>query len=312
MRTGDFSMGVIVDMRQFLQNLKSNNINITYCKKFQTFAQKGQSCKLVAGALVQNYLYKTDRHSQEPLPLYKNHQHRDSLRKHAKKVIGSQVGEVYGAAQVKKIYNNRGYSADCYRIEDEKTYEQLIVNCVSQQQPVIMFFDVVNEQGSEQFGLPVLLNGAYEHAAAIIGYYYDAENQMQLLYSQWGKYFTASLHEAFLSTQQLPRDKQPEKFYKIPSLTTTSTSVTALKPKAKWENPEQSDTAKQLLSSGLATLWQSSPKFYRVSSPPHGLEGSLAGVLCVMRGDKQKILGLDAYEEYNCAKEKPAMVNKLK
>jgi hypothetical protein len=279
-----------------------------FYKKLRPIIQRGQTCKLIAASAVQHYLYETGSHTSQPLPIYKDHHHSESLRQRAKREIGSQAGEVYGPAQISSVLNYDGFTTHNFRINDENKYQQFIREFLDQGQPVIVYFDVsVQIRNLRQMGIPNAYGGQHEHAAAACGYYYDAANTMQLIYSQWGDFFTASVHDIFVSSQQLPTDKLPEYYEKY--------SVPFFRPKAEWINPLQlahrldevygSDTVMRSLTDAYVNSCRFifSKKPLRISNPPSGLQGSLACVLSMIEGNNQSLTISDDYQVYKCKDE---------
>ncbi|HAT8998020.1 hypothetical protein D7270_15015, partial [Legionella pneumophila] len=113
-------MGKIIDINLFINDLQSKDIELMFLNKFIPFNQKGQTCKLVAGIAIQNYLYASKFNSIAPLPLHKEHQTFNySLRQRAKELIDSKVGEVYGTKQVKKVFEYNGFEVNSFRIYEK-------------------------------------------------------------------------------------------------------------------------------------------------------------------------------------------------
>lgn len=103
-------MSKINNISDYIKATKEKNIKVIFCEGFEPQEYHGQVCKLIAGGSLQNYLFKTKAHSQARLPVHKNYGlFKQSLRKRAKEVINSKVGEVYGPGQIETVFHYSGY-----------------------------------------------------------------------------------------------------------------------------------------------------------------------------------------------------------
>lgn len=282
----------------FIDELKKQNIKVKFCDPFLPLPQHGQVSKLIAGLTVQNYLYQSRAHSEAPLPINKNHFFNTSLRQRAKQQIHSQVGEVFGADQMKKVFDYHDYETQSYRILDKATYERFLLTALDQNQPVIVYYDEFPHSDDKAGGDPGRFNGHFEHAAVIVGYYYR-DNDLYLIASHSNDFYVFDLNQLFLSTSQLEFDKKEEhyrKYFPIPGAF----------ERRRWIETEQMQHAhdyrcgggqglKRRMFSFLDTVWPKSVE--RVSIPPKGIEGSLANVLTIISGNRKKV-NLEDFEEY--------------
>lgn len=294
-RTTEVCMGQITqEISNYIESLSKQGLKVLFCHGFnKPKPQTGQVCKLVAGAAVEHYLVNIKAHSQAALPVNKEKMFSESLRQRAKKVTGSQVGEVYGPFQMEQIFSYNQFEVTSYCITDRDIYAQFLIAALSQSQPVLVYFDValpIGNQEDEQ-GSPMIHNGTLEHCAAIVGCYHDTNKNLFLIAAQWGEFYNISFDKLFDSTSQLSQLKQPEtyqKYYPIPGFFHHK----------KWLNKSQMELALDSLCdneqgflrstlSCINNLWPKDQK--RISTPPNDISGSLANILTVISGDLRTV-----------------------
>lgn len=128
--------------------------------------QWGQTCKQVSGYANQVYLHEQGLNKKPPLPQY-DHRFPEgykgiSLQERSQQVIGSKVGEVYGAHDFKKLFDYDGFETRLYRTHDEKRYHALIKALIAQGQPALIFYDCNLEfEDQEKRGVPALNEGRF-------------------------------------------------------------------------------------------------------------------------------------------------------
>ncbi len=288
-------------IEEYISELTSNGIEVVYCNGIKPQVQHGQVCKLIAGLMVQEYLVAHKYHSRKPLPLHKDHHRFDfSLRQRAKQEIGSKVGEVYGAQQIKKSFDYNDFKTRSFYITEKEDYKNFIINAIQQKQPVITYYDVHPRLGEKtRQGKPGKFDGNSEHAAVIAGYYFHRQ-KMMLIIVQWNKFYEISSDDLYESTSQLKKIRLPEKFYKswpIPGLYTKNKGMWL--EKSQVENTvnhlfEVNETFKKDALLFVSDLWRD--KEERISQPP--FEGSsLANVLTIIQGDSLNI-DLSNFQQY--------------
>ncbi|HRD71307.1 MAG TPA: hypothetical protein PK657_14335 [Legionella sp.] len=291
-------------IEQFISDLTSKNIKVTFCEGIKPLEQVGQVCKLVAIQLVQEYLFKQGFHTEPPLPVRKDHNPllQFSLRKRAKLEVDSKVGEIYGPGQIKKVSEYNGFTTQSYQMHNEEDYINFLIHSLERKHPVITYFDVTMgfESGA---GEPVNRQGSFEHAAVIAGFYYEQE-QLQLIALQWGHFYTFSAKNLYASTEQLSALKNPEHFQKYYFFPTKF-------PKHSWLETNQFSQAldrycTQSVSRGffsaLNTVWPKSKA--RISTPPTDASGSLANIVTVIQGTRTE-LNLEGFQNFSLDKTNP-------
>lgn len=314
---GRIKLGKIIDINLFINDLKNKGIEPIFLDKFVPFDQKGQTCKLVAGIAVQNYLYASKFNSIKPWPLHKKHRTFDySLRQRAKEVIDSKVGEVYGTEQVKKVFEYNGFEVSPFRMDHEVIYTKLIRESLKNLCPVIVFLDVIpRREEIQNNGSPALLNGRFEHAAVIVGIYKE-NDKYRVIYSQWGGFYDCSVTDLFKSTSQLKTDKNSEDYKKF-------NPIPFVLPKSVWiSNQQVKDTLeifygdmpiRKFLFSMLHTFFSSRIRGdamrNRIANPPMGLEGSLANTIIIITGDSMSKDFLFGYENFLVRNEPSSFVD---
>lgn len=299
-------MGKIIDINLFINDLHDRDIELIFLDKFIPFNQKGQTCKLVAGIAIQNYLYVSKFNSMEPLPLHKERQTFNySLRQRAKELIDSKVGEVYGTEQVKKVFEYNRFEVNSFRIYEEIIYINLIRDSLKNLCPVIVFFDVIpRREEIQNNGSPSLLNGRFEHAAVVVGIYKE-NDEYRVIYSQWGGFYECSVTDLFKSTSQLKIDKNSEdykKFDPIPFVLPKSAWISDQQVKDTLEIFYEDMPVKKFLFSTLHTFFKSRISDdltrNRIANPPIGLEGSLVNTVTIITGDNMSRDFLYEYEDF--------------
>ncbi|HRD70042.1 MAG TPA: hypothetical protein PK657_07845 [Legionella sp.] len=287
-------MPEIKSIETYLKELEEKNISVVFCKGFRPLKYKGQVCKLVAGLAVQHYLYDIHAHSQEPLPLHKDKGKKGiffnvSLRQRAKKEINSQVGEVYGPGQMKKVFDYNEFKTDSYYIKDEAAYKKFLLTALKQYQPVICYFDVTARKDIPSRGEPDTFDGEFEHAAIIVGYYYKLE-ELHLIAAQFEQFFDILADRLFLSSSQLNPIKRPErykKYYPIPGYITSKTWMETKQLNLLIRQMYKGNPFKQFIYLIANFLWLKDGE--RISNPPKGIEGGLVNTLTIISGDKRPI-----------------------
>lgn len=285
-------------IEQFIADLNSKNIKVTFCEGITPLEQRGQVCKLVAIQVVQEYLFKKGLHTQAPLPVNKNHNplFHSSLRKKAKLETNSKVGEIYGAAQIKKVSEYNGFNTRSYQLFNEIDYLDFLLYVLDNKHPIITYFDVSMAFESNP-GEPVIRQGSFEHAAVIAGYYYE-HDQLQLIALQWGKYYNFSASALFASTAQLSAYKEPEHYQKYYFFPTKF-------PKHSWLETSQfsqaldrycSNKLSRSFFTGLNFIWPKSRS--RTSTPPTDASGTLANWLTVIHGCRSE-LDLECFQNFS-------------
>lgn len=274
----------------YIDLISQQGIKVEFCYGIKPKIQEGQTCKLNAGVVVQEYVY-LQGHPLPPLPLHKNGQFPDSLRKRAKQTVNSQVGEIYGAKQIKEVFDYNDFETVSYCITDRSIYEKFLIESLKQQQPVIAYFDVTPKIGPEEKqGMPNLYQGKMEHGAVVSGYYY-LNDKLRLIIAQWGDFYDISFDELFASTSQLSQIKPPEhyqKYYPIPGFFY----------KRKWLEKEQMKDACDYMCDNqdgflrdavlfLNDIWPKDNE--RITSPPIDNSACLANVLTIISSDAVKI-----------------------
>lgn len=277
---------------------------------FKTTPQRGQTCKLIAGYNVEYYLFSNKQHSTAPLPVTKDKgKHPSSLRERAKKITGSQVGEVYGPEQIGQVLAHNQFAVNSYRLPDHDVCMQFIKDMLQHETPVITYFDVTIPTSTVGIpGTPTTQQGYFEHAAAIIGYYFDSEDNMQLLVAEWGNkngsYFEFSFDDLFASTSQLSAVKTQERYKKY-------NPVLGFFDHPMWLevnqlnhtlalNAQATEGFTSLLWQGLQKIalpiWPSNGE--RLTTPPQGEASSLRAIFTVITGNQQNTRHLDNYKDY--------------
>lgn len=280
------------EIKAYIDSITEQGAQVNFCFGINPLPQQGQLCKLISGAVVQEYLVNQKFHSQKSLPLTKNKGMFDySIRQHAKAVVDSQVGEVYGAAQMKKVFDYNNFETSSFRITDKDIYQNFILNAINQKQPVIVYFDVSPRIGSEdKQGMPSFFKGSFEHSSAIAGYYY-CKSELRLIIAQWGGFYDVSFNDLFNSTSQLSASKSPEhyqKFYPIPGMFN----------KKMWLEKKQIEVACDYVCDNQQTIlrkilsllnyiWPIEQE--REANPPEDKEVSLANVLTIIKGDQHQV-----------------------
>jgi|GEM_PF-4023617 len=282
-------MGLIQqDVGDYIKALAREQKAVVFCEGYESRPQRGQTCKLIAGANVQNYLYQTQAHSQPALPVCKQGVYPESLRRKAKAITGSQVGEMYGAGQMRSVLNYNDFETHSYCLTDQQDYQHFLISCLDQKQPVIAYFDVCAVQHR---GRPANFQGEFEHSAVIVGYYFDKQ-QLRLIAAQWGCFFDMSCQALMDSSAQLKTVKPAEHFQKYRFFG----NALWLERDQIARSLNQFNPVLKLILSWLQYLWPKNDEI-RVSAPPTNDSGCLASVLTVIHGD-QRDLDLDAFSNY--------------
>lgn len=296
----------------FIKKLRDKHLNVIFLDSFVPYEQKGQTCKLVAGLAVQNYLSVNKFNSLSPFPLYKENKTFDySIRQRAKEIIQSKVGEVFGSEQVKKVFEYGGFQVDSFRLQDENSYTSLVWASLKNACPVIAYFDVVpKREDIPDRGAPSRLQGEFEHAAVLVGIYQE-KHEYHIIYVQWGQYFECSASDLFLSSAQLKANKPQEHYRKL--------QIPFLIPEPSWFSDEQvhatidgfyqDSLIKSMTYPSVHSLFSSDdPAKNRVATPPAGLQGSLAYTMTVITGDRMKKEFLKGYQPFLISEDKSELI----
>ncbi|MDP1601740.1 MAG: ATP-binding protein [Legionella sp.] len=175
--------------------------------------QRGECCKLYAVHSVMQWLYKTDpSHPEPPLTRKKDSEfgnRKASLRSQAKHSFHSQVGEIYDSNQLLELTKENGFDRSVLLDKPEK-YATCIVQTIDQGFAPVVFFDL----DFDTWG-PGLYNSKHEHAAVILGYYYDKQDELCFVSTYWNSYFYFKAEALTSSTAQLALERIPETFYKV-------------------------------------------------------------------------------------------------
>ncbi|MFA6303243.1 MAG: hypothetical protein WC627_08955 [Legionella sp.] len=176
-----------------------------------TSVQRGECCKLYAVSEVMQWLYKTDKSHPVPPPVRGKQTlfEQQSLRRQAKELFQSQVGEMYDVASLVQLAASNGYDASLI-YNDSANYCELIKSQITQGYAPIVFFDVDFETKGPGFH-----KSEHEHAAVIVGYFADTEKNLWFIATCWGLYYTYPADKLVRSAAQLAIQRNPETFYKI-------------------------------------------------------------------------------------------------
>ncbi|KTD61458.1 hypothetical protein Lsan_1835 [Legionella santicrucis] len=284
------------EIHKYIATLANQGIQVEFCLGLKPQQQSGQVCKLIAGAVVQEYLVNQKFHSQTSLPLQKKGIFSYSLRQHAKQVIHSQVGEVYGPTQMKKVFDYNKFETTSFHITNKDSYEKFIIHMINQKQPVIAYFDVTPRMDLEEQGMPGIFNGSFEHGAAIAGYYYS-NAQLNLIIAQWGEFYEIAFDALFNSTSQLSTVKSPEnyqKYYPIPGLFSKKTWLEKKQMDIICDSLCEKQTTLSSIVSFLNYMWPKDQE--RIAIPPNDDSACLANVLTLITGNSHTIELGDFYQ----------------
>lgn len=195
------------------QNKLANSSHILLSPLPKPIDQKGHTCKLYALSMVMDWLYIKDGISEEDMPPPARKSDRKtkekSLRKEAKE-YGSKVGEIYNHNILLQLAKNHGYTDSCIYDCNSNNYQEVIKQELTSGNAPIIFFDVNTATGD-----PINAESLREHAAVVIGYYTNKQNELCFITTQWGKYYSFSANQLMTSAQQLAQIRTPETFYKI-------------------------------------------------------------------------------------------------
>jgi len=197
--------------------------------------QKGESCKIVAITNTLNFHYLHGNIHKKPRPSYKR---KDpavpcSAREIAKLVAKSVVGELYTEKMLVDLVKGLGEATNDDAViqadiklkrfstaENESeinAYIQFLQNNIDNDVCSIIFFDAENQEQSRIGGPRLNGNGDNEHAAIVLGYHMDNDENVFFILGHWGKYFIVNGKELAISAGNLATYREPEMFYKIKS-----------------------------------------------------------------------------------------------
>lgn len=173
--------------------------------------QRGECCKLFALQTVMQWLYKTDAKHPVPPPTRRAQAlfNSESLRHQAKRVVGSQVGEIYDVRSLVTLAQLNSYDQATV-VEADDNYCDIIKGQLEQGYAPIVIFDIDFETKGPGFH-----QSNHEHAAVIVGYFHDAAGTPWFVATCWGSYFTYPADKLARSAAQLAKQRTPETFYKI-------------------------------------------------------------------------------------------------
>lgn len=129
-----------------------------------------------------------------------------SLRWYLKHHFNSAVGVVHNVedlAALAEIHDQvAAYYCECRNKEE---YITTLVKAIDQERAPIIFYDIDLNTGEA-----VQLQGLYEHAAVLVGYYFNEEEKLIFIISTWGQYFEFDADTLYQSAQQLPKRRTEE------------------------------------------------------------------------------------------------------
>lgn len=130
--------------------------------------QRGQTCKVYALSNAIEWLEKTYTGQEQPVVVRKEKNGAaTSLRKKAKQVIQSKVGEVYGDKNFLALAGAAGFNNfKSVSIDSVSAFQSLITLAVDKNLMPIVMFGV-----NVRTGYPFLDNGNHEHAVIVTGYH---------------------------------------------------------------------------------------------------------------------------------------------
>lgn len=229
-------------------------------------SQRGETCKL---KVLADAMYHTSSKTQTSCPpLYKNKNSNVfySIRQLAK-ASGSAVGEIYSLNQLVSICEYADFEATTYAPYNEDDYIKQICGLVEKNLAPMVFFDVDLTSG-ERYGCPSIGEGKNEHAALVVGYYKNQQDEVRFLVCQWDSYYDFDGMELALSTMNsLKENREPETFKKVKDLEGSTLWV---------------------LDSKISAYPEVLPVFARKAKPKPADEQSLKGKIMVVLGPKPK------------------------
>lgn len=174
--------------------------------------QRGESCKLAA--LGYAIAHTAKKEHKGAIPIYKDKTYPFSLRQIAKKITGSQVGEMYSVEALLKVCLAVQYQPRAFKFLDEKQYIETLKQLTLKNLASIVFFDVQKEGG-----IPYMGDGKNEHAAIVCGCYTNANDETRFIVTHWGCFFDFDGMELARSAcQSLVEKRELETFAKIRDL----------------------------------------------------------------------------------------------
>lgn len=179
--------------------------------------QIGFGCKTRALFAALTWMYQTGLISERPLPdrkrAYADYKG-PSLRWYLKRYCQSAVGEVNNIEDIAALaeihHQVAAYYCECTSKEEFIT---TLMKSIDQARCATVYYDIGIVGDEKTVHRPVQLQGRYEHAALVVGYYYNQEKKLIFRVSTWGKYYDYDADQLYQSTCQLPKERADRKVY---------------------------------------------------------------------------------------------------
>lgn len=193
---------------------RKENIEKVYLENPPTVAESGGfDCKHYAVAAVLQWLYSLKLITQKPAPARRRqdpmHQG-PSLRFFLKTKFNSAVGEVHNVEDLAAVAETQEQVAAHFcQCTTQETYNDTLKMAIDQGLAPIIFYDIdLYTRG------PVNDNGRLEHAAIVVGYYYNQETKSIFFrIAEHDKHYDFDAVALFRSTSQLPQERSERENY---------------------------------------------------------------------------------------------------